>query len=362
MKKNAQPLYYFDYLCLDSILNAQHPESAKRGRVAHEEVLFIITHQTFELWFKQILFELESIQELFAKTPLTEKDLYTIVSRLRRVVGIQKLINQQFNILESMTPLDFLDFRDALTPASGFQSVQFREIELRLGLSHDLKPVNFGRFSESDRCHLHQIAEQKSLFELVDAWFQRMPFLKFGDFDFWRTYRKAVGNMLLQDERTIRNNSLLDESEKIHQLHELKNTRHAFDCLFDAKLYLEQQQKGQFRLSQTSTLAALFVHLYRDETMLQLPFDLLTNLMDIDEQLTVWRNGHALMVHRMVGTKIGTGGSSGHEYLKSTIGRQRIFADIFNLSTFLIPRSLLPSLPKAITGTLRFQVSEDPGQ
>ncbi len=359
MKNLDQNLYYADYLRLGSILNAQHAESAQRGEPAHDEILFIITHQTFELWFKQILHELASIQELFGQVPINEQDLYKIVGRLGRIVRIQKLINQQFNVLESMTPLDFLDFRDDLTPASGFQSAQFREIELRLGLSQQLKPVNFGRFMAADQDHLQQVAQQESLFELLDAWLLRMPFLKFGDFDFWRTYGEAIDQMLLRDTATITNNPFLNAREKSVQLRELGQTRTSFECLFDTERYREQQASGNFRLSHASTLAALFITLYREEPLLQLPFELLTRLMDIDEELTSWRNGHAVMVHRMVGRKIGTGGSSGHDYLKATIDRQRIFADLFNLSTFLIPRSSLPDLPVAVKIELGFSKSRE---
>ncbi|MCI0667207.1 MAG: tryptophan 2,3-dioxygenase, partial [Methylococcaceae bacterium] len=323
--------------------------------------LFIITHQAFELWFKQILHELHSIQELFAQVPINEQDLYKIVGRLGRIVRIQKLINQQFNVLESMTPLDFLDFRDDLTPASGFQSVQFREIELCLGLCRQLKPVHFGRFETPDRDHLKQIAQQASLFELLDAWLLRMPFLKFGDFDFWKTYQGAVDQMLIRDAETITHNPFLKGPEKTGQLRELDQTRSSFACLFDAQRYREQHIKGNFRLSHASTLAALFIALYREEPLLQLPFELLTRLMDIDEELSAWRSLHAVMVHRMVGRKIGTGGSSGHDYLKATIERQRIFADLFNLSTFLIPRSALPELPEEVKSALGFSSPRDPG-
>lgn len=360
MKNPAQNLYYADYLGLNSLLNAQHPESAKRGTPAHDEILFIITHQTFELWFKQILYELNSIQQLFGKAPISEQDLYTIVSRLGRIVKIQKLVNQQFQVLESMTALDFLDFRDDLTPASGFQSRQFREIEIRLGLAQNIKAVNFGRFNAPDQSHLDQVAKQESLFELLDRWLSRMPFLKFGSFDFWKSYHDAVDDMLKQDSEIIRSNPFLNEIEKSTQLRELAQTRECFECLFDAERYRDQQMQGSFRLKHASVLSALFITLYRDEPMLQLPFELLTRLMDIDEELSSWRNGHAVMVHRMVGKKIGTGGSSGHDYLKATIDRQRIFADLFNSSTFLIPRSVLPKLPPAVKRELGFSKPRDP--
>ena len=354
MKKKVQDLYYADYLKLASLLNAQYPESAKHGCETHEETLFIITHQTYELWFKQILHELGSILKSFAVIPLDEKKLSTVAARLGRIVTIQKVINQQIGILETMTPLDFLDFRDYLTPASGFQSVQFREIELRLGLAHHKSPTSLNRLQPHDRDYLEQVAREPTLFDLVDAWLARIPFLEFDDFNFWKRYHQAVDTMLESDEQTIRNNILFDPLEIESQLKELEKTRISFNCLFEKDEYERLQKQGKFQLSQSATLSALFIHLYRDQPMLHLPFTLLTRLVEIDEQLTVWRSGHALMVERMLGSKIGTGGSSGHEYLRNTLSRKRIFADLFNLSTFLIPRSALPELTQKLKQNLGF--------
>lgn len=354
MNQNQTGLYYADYLDLDKLLDAQHPESSKQGNPAHEETLFIITHQTYELWFKQILHELTSILALFSSIPLHNKALNTIIERLERIVTIQRVINQQIEILETMTPLDFLDFRDYLTPASGFQSVQFREIELRLGLSAKLGRASFGRFNAEDRDHLEKVSRQTSLLERVDAWLRRMPYIEFGDFNFWQSYRNAVDEMLRQDSQIIRNNPSLEPDEITQQLSGLDNTKLSFNYLFDKDLYQAQKNAGNFRLSQESLLAALFIRLYRDEPLLQLPFRLMNCLMDIDHHLTAWRSGHMLMVHRMLGSKIGTGGSSGQEYLKSTISKKRIFSDLFNLSTYLIPRSSLPDLPNELKRDLGF--------
>ncbi|CAA9892648.1 Tryptophan 2,3-dioxygenase (fragment) [Candidatus Methylobacter favarea] len=101
-------------------------------------------------------------------------------------------------------------------------------------------------------------------------------------------------------------------------------------------------------------MAALFIQLYRDEPLLQLPFRVLTSLMDIDEQLTHWRSSHALMVQPMLGSKIGTGGSSGYDYLESSLSGKRLFADLFDLSTYLIPRSQLPALSASLIWNLGF--------
>jgi len=97
------------------------------------------------------------------------------------------------------------------------------------------------------------------------------------------------------------------------------------------------------------------ITLYRDEPLLQSPFRLLVALVKIDENLSLWRHRHALMVHRMIGTKIGTGGSSGQQYLQRTVEAHRVFLDFFNLSTFLIPRSLRPPLPSELRAQLDFR-------
>ncbi len=355
MRKSEQPsIDYAEYLQLDQLLNSQHCESSKYGGPAHDEMLFIITHQSYELWFKQILHELHSIHSLFSEQPLLEKNLALISSRLRRIIKIQWVINQQFSILETMTPLDFLEFRDYLIPASGFQSLQFREIERRLGLRNSSGNCPYGRFSETDQQFLKNIETEASLFDYLDKWLARMPFLEFENFSFWQSYQQAVRQMLDSDLQIIRHNPSLTPNEIQQQTQALETTRNKFDCLFDKNLYQHYQKNGEIRLSYQATLSALFIQLYQDEPILQLPFKVINQLMDIDAQLSQWRTKHALMVERMVGSKIGTGGSSGHSYLKSTIESKRIYSDLFNLSTFLIPRSKLPQLPEPLIKQLGF--------
>jgi tryptophan 2,3-dioxygenase len=126
---------YSDYLHLDKILNAQYPLSAKYGKLAHDEALFIATHQAYEIWFKQIIFELDSIIELMAKPVVDDRCLLVVVQRIQRINLIWKLCNDQIAILETMAPTDFLDFRGYLSSASGFQSLQFRLFENKLGIN-----------------------------------------------------------------------------------------------------------------------------------------------------------------------------------------------------------------------------------
>jgi tryptophan 2,3-dioxygenase len=139
----SKPLSYGDYLRLDELLGCQRPESVRQGRAAHDEMLFIVVHQAYELWFKQILVELDEIQRIFAREHVEERDIGRIVHALTRVWEIWKLLIRQLDVLETMTPLDFLEFRDLLVPASGFQSLQFRLIEVRLGLSRERRASQY---------------------------------------------------------------------------------------------------------------------------------------------------------------------------------------------------------------------------
>ena len=126
---------YASYLRLDTLLSAQAPESARRGAEAHDEMLFIVIHQAYELWFKQILHELERVARIFSGRVVDDAELSGAVHGAERVVRILQLVVSQIDVLETMTPMDFLEFRDLLVPASGFQSEQFRTIETRLGLT-----------------------------------------------------------------------------------------------------------------------------------------------------------------------------------------------------------------------------------
>ena len=168
----SKKLSYSSYLQLDKILDSQSLRSEKQENLVHDEMLFIIIHQTYELWFKQILHELDSIILMFKGNYVLEENTGRVVARLDRIIEIQKLLIDQVGILETMTPMDFLEFRDLLTPASGFQSLQFRQIENKLGMDAD-KRVRFGKqkydqFLESrDRNKAIDSENASSLFTLL---------------------------------------------------------------------------------------------------------------------------------------------------------------------------------------------------
>ncbi|HEY6553469.1 MAG TPA: tryptophan 2,3-dioxygenase family protein [Vicinamibacteria bacterium] len=350
MTKPYPPVEYAEYLKLEELLATQSPKSHEYGRPAHDEMLFVIVHQAYELWFKQILHELDSVLALFRADSVDERSIGVALSRLTRVTEIQKLLVDQLRVLETMTPLDFLDFRDFLVPASGFQSLQFRLIEAKLGLRAEHRSLS----SSGPQTALRAAEAEPSLFALVERWLERTPFLETPGFRFWASYGLAVDTMLADDRRTIQGNPTLSEQDKRLELAGLDRTAASFAAVLDEATHLRLVAEGQRRLSWRATKAALFIHLYRDQPILHLPFQFLTTLVDVDELLAAWRYRHALMVHRMIGTKIGTGGSSGHQYLLGTVERNKIFSDLYNLSTFLISRSSLPALPPEMERRLGF--------
>jgi tryptophan 2,3-dioxygenase len=329
---------YHDYLQLDKILNAQALESEKRKLKAHDEMLFIVIHQAYELWFKQLHFEANSIVGIMNQPALNDNspELQTVVHRLNRVTTILRVLVHQIDIMETMTPMDFLDFRDMLRPASGFQSWQFKELEAKLGLKFEHRHGQNYYTSQLRPEHVELVKKaeaEKSLLELVNAWLERMPFFEDPHLkSFWTDYKKQYENSLAEAE---------------------KQNIEAFDAMF-----FTGENDPNRTLSPAACRAALFIMLYRGYPLLHLPFQLLSGLLDIDELLSAWRYRHMNMVHRMIGTRIGTGGSSGKDYLKAAADKHYIFKDIANLTSFLIERRKLPVLPSGVERRLGFGIEE----
>ena len=360
MAAQSRSLTYAEHLRLDRLLACQERQSELHSRPAHDEMLFIIVHQAYELWFKQILFELERVQAVFGGAEVDDYEFGRAVHGLNRVVQILKLLIQQLEILETMTPLDFLDFRDLLVPASGFQSVQFRLIEIRLGLRREER-LNFderafdARLDSSDRDRVRAAEAEPSLSDLIESWLERTPFVNMAGYQFQAAYRQAVNDMLESDAALVRANPSLGEAEVAKELDSLAAARSRFESIFDQAQHRRMTDQGLWRFSWQALQAALFINLYRNAPALQPPFRLLSLLMDLDETMTTWRYRHALMVQRMIGHKVGTGGSSGHDYLRQTAERHRVFGDLFALSTFFIPRSKLPPLPDEVRTAMGYR-------
>ncbi|MDZ4821970.1 MAG: tryptophan 2,3-dioxygenase family protein [Flavobacteriales bacterium] len=336
-------MYYSSYLQLDKILGAQELESDNRNQHAHDEMLFIVIHQAYELWFKQILFEISSVRGIMSSESINDNspELQVAVRRLNRVVEILRLLVHQVDVLETMTPLDFLDFRDILRPASGFQSMQFKEMEAMLGLT---MPERHGQqyytsqLTKEDSAKIFALENQVTVLQLVNQWLERMPYFIHPEFwdgwehgsDFWSVYREVYSSSLGEGER--------------------ENIR-AFE-----ELFLSDRTKNDRKLSDKARRSALFIMLYRDYPILQNPYRFLNQLLEIDELLANWRWRHMNMVHRMIGTRTGTGGSSGKGYLREAALKHYIFSEIAELNSFLIERRKLPKLSNALERKLGFNL------
>ncbi len=262
------PLSYNKYLRVQDLINLQDCLS---DPVHHDELLFITVHQAYELWFKQILHELD------AATLLLEEDRVPPATRaVERIVDIEKLLVDQIHILESMTPISFLAFRDQLNPASGFQSMQFREIELSSGL----KDKSMVREFAADEFAHERLQKRLANPSLSDSFFR-----------------------LLQRRGLTAPISLPDD-----------------DATKQKKDYGER------------TRAVLEVLTHFEERYEE--FQLAEAMLEHDEYFSIWRSHHIKMVERMVGAKRGTGGSEGIGYLKTTLDK-KFFPELWEARTYL---------------------------
>lgn len=342
-------MLYGDYLMLNKVLDAQRMLSKEANRPVHDEHLFIITHQAYELWFKQVIYELDSIRDMFI-VELEESQTLEIIKRLNRIVLILKLLVDQVMILETMTPLDFMDFRGYLCPASGFQSLQFRLLENKLGVKteHRVKyNQNYSRaFGKDDKAidAIQKSETEPSLSDLVQRWLERTPGLELNGFNFWGKYKKAMEKLINESEQEVKEEQ--NEVKVKFRKNDLEQRKEVFESIFNVNVHTALVSRGERRFSYRALQGAIMIMFYRDEPRFSQPHQLLNLLMDIDSLITKWRYNHVLMVQRMIGSSaLGTGGSSGYQYLRSTLGdRYKVFVDLFNLSTFLIPREMIPPL------------------
>ncbi|MBL7943648.1 MAG: hypothetical protein JNM00_12825, partial [Flavobacteriales bacterium] len=266
--------------------------------------------------------------------------LQTAVRRLNRVVEILKLLVHQVDVMETMTPLDFLDFRDMLRPASGFQSMQFKELETLLGLrveDRHGRQYFTSQLKPEDAEKIYALNDTTPLLTLVNNWLERMPYFIEPEFwttwdqgrDFWSVYREAYRKSLGEGEK-----------ENLRQFDEL---------------FLSDLSQNDRKLSDKARRSALFIILYRDYPILQNPYRLINHLLEIDELLATWRWRHMNMVHRMIGTRMGTGGSTGKGYLREAALKHYIFQEFAELTSYLVERRSLPVLPAALQQRLGYQ-------
>jgi tryptophan 2,3-dioxygenase len=256
------PLTYSTYLKLDELLALQQPQSEGPE---HDETLFIVIHQVYELWFKELLHELDYLQRL-----LRANDVARAGHTFKRILTILKVLVAQIDILETMTPLEFLSFRDRLESGSGFQSHQFRELECTLG---NKNPAALDRYPAGSAAR-HAVEKRMTEPTLWDAF-------------------------------------LACVNQNGHHVPE----RDDFDGPIEA----------------SPRVQSALIKIYRTDSTLA---SLCERLVDFDEGLQEWRYRHVKMVQRTIGTRRGTGGSAGAEYLVTTLNRPA-FPDLWAIRTEL---------------------------
>ncbi|HHI80929.1 MAG TPA: tryptophan 2,3-dioxygenase [Planctomycetes bacterium] len=350
---------YGAYLRLNELLDCQLPPALEgegtRELAHHDELLFIIVHQVYELWMKQILFELDLAKDLLGQPDqakedrrVPETDIPKICQQVRRVNEILRLMHSQFTIIETMPNVNFLAFRDLLLPASGFQSVQFRELEIVSGLRDEdrLESVgsDYGRLlTEGERKRLEDRKKGLSLADAVFDWLSRTPVDRvFPEFEteFSKAFREYASFQAGWHEG---NPNLSPAAREV------------------AKTRIEQQErelsdwmKGENSSDHKARLGFLFILSYRDEPLLRWPATLLEDLIEFEERLRMFRYRHARMVERMIGFRTGTGGSAGVDYLDQTALRYRVFGPLLEGRSFLLDPSRLPAIPNRGELSFRF--------
>ncbi len=335
---------YGEYLQLTELLKLQGEE---RG-ISNDEMHFIIVHQTFELWFKQVIAELIKVRDILNQDIVPEHHIPIAVDHLGRTTEIFRLMANQWSVLETLTPQGFLAFRDGLGTASGFESYQMREFEILLGLKNEdrlggMDPIEgFRKAANKDSeaalilNRLEDLLSQKSLVEVLMDWIGRTPIMGsvYGSNDDDDNVEEYVNSHLKSHKE--HGNSLYASNDSNKKMIERINMGHqgAIDFLRPDGI-LSRPRAG-----------LLFIESYRELPLLTWPRKLIDAIVELEESIVKWRHSHARMVERIMGRRVGTGGSSGVDYLDAT-SQYRIFKDLWGVRTILIKPQNRPILKNA---------------
>jgi tryptophan 2,3-dioxygenase len=352
----AAPPNYWDYIRVDALLSLQGGLEGDEGQLSNDEVLFITAHQVFELWFKLILRELRSLRDFFHRDHVDDQFLARAVESIRRVVTLFQRCAAHFPVLETLSTRSYLAFRDKLSPASGFQSAQMRQIEIVLGLPDEQRVAleSGENYLDALRAHdgsespaLRKVLEEKkgvSLKHAVDEWLYRTPIDGVGH------ARKGADESLA---RFIASYCAAHgrEIERIRDLAASRARRPAETAALHERFAKEQQRLvdflnppeagGGLRRARIRA-AALFIHQNPELPLLAWPREVLRGLVELEQSMLIFRQRHARMVERVIGRRIGTGGSSGVDYLDRTALAYRVFEDLWAIRTFQVQAAANP--------------------
>jgi len=352
------PLTYWEYLQLDKLLTLQRGSENDDAQLSEDELHFIVVHQVFELWFKMMLRELRLARDKMAAPWVQEETIPYVVHHLRRLNEIFRLAIEQFRLVETLTPQDFLAFRGKLGTASGFQSWQMREIEAIMGLSESERVA----FGHTDPLHAMQAMAQRApegaifverlrlarqettLRQALHTWLYRTPIQgsspgAAADTFVVQTFIYAYVEALAQQQEIQIRHLVADGGQEETIRAQFAAVRH------NAQTFLEGEDSAETERQRIRRIRAaiLFIESYRDLPLLAWPRLLLDTVVEMEELFILWRTRHARMVERVIGRRIGTGGSSGVDYLDET-ARYRIFPELWAVRTLLLPRAAIPPL------------------
>lgn len=358
MSKRAS---YWDYIRVDQLLNLQDGIE-REAELSDDEVRFIVIHQVDELWFKLVLRELVTARDQFAQEHVPETKLTACVAALERIQAIYTMAAQHFQLMETMATRDYLRFRDKLSPASGFQSAQMREIEILMGLDpedripfgHENSYLDALKGDEGEASKAWQqvqkrIQDTPTLKNAVYAWLGRTPIRgsKPGDPDDEAAVRNFIDEFL-QGHQT-HHDEVLQHNVKVQALAgpdaERLKGRLAEELAQGAKwLNAEDTDEASRPRVRRLRAAVLFIESHRDLPLLSWPSRILDAAVAAEQAMLVFRQRHARMVERVIGKRVGTGGSAGVAYLDQTALEYRVFKDLWAARTLLLHPDRVPSV------------------
>lgn len=351
---------YWDYIRTEDLLALQTGIDGDEARLSDDEVRFIVIHQIDELWFKLAIRELVAARDLFAREHVPETALSGATLALKRLTTIFRLAAHHFELMETMRTQDYLTFRDKLNPASGFQSAQMRELEILFGLD-DAQRIPFGNEgsyrdalraagggpSRALRRVERRLEDLPTLKQALDQWLFRTPIDG--------STPEQAGDAAAVDAFVA---ACLQGHERLHQQNlaealatqALGNGDQArLQARYQAQLQgarrhllAEDVAAAQRPLRQRVRAAILFIDSNRTLPLLSWPGQIIDGLIEAEQSMLVFRQRHARMVERVIGRRIGTGGSDGVDYLDQTALRYRVFPELWAARTLLLPPTLQP--------------------
>jgi tryptophan 2,3-dioxygenase len=358
------PTTYWEYIKVEELLGLQTGIAATEGELSNEEVVFIVVHQIDELWFKLILRELVTVRDLFAQEHVREQSLSSAVGGIRRAALLFQQASGHFALMETLTTRDYLAFRDKLSPASGFQSAQMREIEIlmglpdseRIALGHEsyLQALRFADGRPSPALHRVEarLQDRPTLREAIDEWLHRTPI----DGSTPDLADDVAGVAAFVDAYTAAHRRELTGIQAHAVEHALtepdrERLRQRYEREIDAaRAWLEaaEVEDAAERARRSRIRAALvFIESYRELPLLAWPREVIDSIVALEQAFTIFRQRHARMVERVIGRRTGTGGSAGVDYLDKTAVTYRVFRDVWATRTVLLRKAALPALQHA---------------